>query len=1079
MNTRINIGSSVTGAVRYVMHEAGRDYTTGQFKKAEPGQDRVAWIAAQNFGFEVESREDADLARRVMEYDALHRQSSKTRRIELDCVHITLSWRPDEKPSKDEMIAAAKGALAALGMEKARAIFTSHTDEKYAHVHIVASKINPETGLAFDQKENFLKLSKWAQQHEAEHGGIISIARARANELRDAIEARHPKAVLESLTARTPTFTERQLDNALAKKIKDVDERAQFRDAILSLPELVRLKDPEQPRHTTRAVLEDEQMLLNAATTLAGANHRIAERHIKAVLRSDRFRQRRDAEGKLERGITDEQLNAVRHASGSAGIVLISGQAGTGKSFTVDAVRRVHELAGYKVIGLAPTNAVTRDMRAGGFASARTVHSQLMALNNHRQSWDRRTAVIVDEAAMLDTKLMTMLATHAREAGAKLILVGHDKQLGSITRGGMFSVLTERFGQAELTEVIRQFKADERRASELMAEGNFLDALGIYNKAKAIHWNRTQEDARAALVIRWAEDSAAAPEKNRFVFAYTNEDVATLNAELRDVRKQRGELGEDHQFTTARGQAAFSTGDRILFTEQEKTLGVVKGNTATIERIDGNKIAARLGDGRRINFDASAFNDFQHGYAGTIYKGQGKTFDRSYLYHTEHWKADAAYVSLTRHREQTEIFVATNTIHPGYAREPWMAKTGGAPRLGAEDFEAARKSFEKLVARGDYHFGFERYVRYVQDRWAAQERPTQDDHAAHLRALAKQMGRVNENWGASTYELEDGQKPVKVPYWFTAHDVLARWSARDGQAWQAFESTAKPQAAQPAAQEPAAATAERSAPEARPAAQSPAAAPPEAAQQVAANENKQASQQAAPKLSWWRRLFGRQPEEQSKSQPEQEAQPTKPTPILDQWVAAEVGKAARARAHEPRQPEEQGQRQKVGDAMAASTKATTGTTEERMARFREEMAAWRAEITRQQQQNRADLRRLEIEERQQERIRQAREPLSREERDRQLMTELYHSGPSLVADWEKARKAIVERPELFEQMRLCARDVGPREAVKQLPAIMARLEPQRPRREPRPDEGMAPHQDDDSRPRPRSGPAPRMRFDPW
>ena len=879
---RIKVGRGVTGAVRYVMHEAGRDYTTGQFKKAEPGQDRVAWISGQNFDFVVESRERAELARKVMEYDALHRQSSKTRRIELDCVHITLSWRPGETPDKDEMIAAAKGALAALGMEKARAIFTSHTDERYAHVHIVASKINPETGLAFDQKENFLKLSKWAQQYEAEHGGIISLTRMRANELRDAIEARDPKAVLEALTVRTPTFTERQLDNSLAKKIKDVAERAEFRAAILSQPELVRLKDEAGPRLTTRAVLEDEQMLLNAATTLAGAKHRIAERHIGAVLRSDRFRQQRDDEGKkLERGITDEQLNAVRHVCGNAGIALISGQAGTGKSYTVDAVRQVHERAGYKVIGLAPTHAVAQDMRAEGFASARTVHSQLMALNTQRESWDRRTAVIVDEAAMLDTKLMTILAAHAREAGAKLILVGHDKQLSSIARGGMFSVLAERFGKAELTQVIRQFKADERRASELMAEGNFLDGLGIYHNKKAIHWTRTQEEAQAVLIKKWAEDSAAEPDKRRFVFAFTNDDVDALNAELRVIRKERGELGEDHEIATARGQAAFATGDRILFTEQEKTLGVFKGNAATIERIDGSRITARLDkSGRTVTFDASAFDDFQHGYAGTIYKGQGKTFDRTYLYHTEHWRADSAYVALTRHREETAIFAATNTIHPGTAQEPWMARSGGAKALGQEDFEAARASFERRQARGGYHFGFEHYVDYVQTRWAATARPAPDDYAKHLQALAKQMGRVNENWGASTYELDEGQEPVKVPYWFTAQDVLARWSARDRQA---IEPIAKPQdqpQAQPA-QEPARAAAPRSAPEARPAARSPAEAPPEAAQQVAANENApapdQSSEQAAPKVSWWRRLFGGRPEEQP--QPPKPEPQAKPTPI--------------------------------------------------------------------------------------------------------------------------------------------------------------------------------------------------------
>src|ERR1700744_302623 len=48
-------------------------------------------------------------------------------------------------------------------------------------------------------------------------------------------------------------------------------------------------------------------------------------------------------------------------------------------------------------------------------------------------------------------------------------------------------------------------------------------------------------------------------------------------------------------------------------------------------------------------------------YAGTIYKGQGRTLDQTYLYHSEHWRSAPGYVALTRHRDKTEIFVAKNT----------------------------------------------------------------------------------------------------------------------------------------------------------------------------------------------------------------------------------------------------------------------------------------------------------------------------------------------------------------------------------------------------------------------------------
>jgi len=44
------------------------------------------------------------------------------------------------------------------------------------------------------------------------------------------------------------------------------------------------------------------------------------------------------------------------------------------------------------------------------------------------------------------------------------------------------------------------------------------------------------------LVARWTADGAADPRASRFVFAYTNADVSQLNAELRQVRRSRGEL---------------------------------------------------------------------------------------------------------------------------------------------------------------------------------------------------------------------------------------------------------------------------------------------------------------------------------------------------------------------------------------------------------------------------------------------------------------------------------------------------------------------------------------------------------
>ena len=181
-------------------------------------------------------------------------------------------------------------------------------------------------------------------------------------------------------------------------------------------------------------------------------------------------------------GITREQaaLSGMRPAP--RGLALIDGQAGTGKSYTMAAIREAYEASGYRV----DRPGADQRRRAGHArrrfrAMPRTIHSELSRSTTAAPAGTGDTVVIVDEAAMLDTKLMAMVTAHAHDAGAKLILVGDDRQLSSIDRGGMFGALKDRHGAAELTEVKRQHKNDERRAAEMMAEGNFHDALGIYD----------------------------------------------------------------------------------------------------------------------------------------------------------------------------------------------------------------------------------------------------------------------------------------------------------------------------------------------------------------------------------------------------------------------------------------------------------------------------------------------------------------------------------------------------------------------------------------------------------------------
>ena len=492
--------------------------------------------------------------------------------------------------------------------------------------------------------------------------------RAQENEMCGAIRSGSPPRILETLTDRRSTFSRGDLNRELAKVIFDPQDRASLTGRILALPEVVGLRETETApvsRYTTRAVLDDEARVMRDASALAGdTRHGLSTAQGEAAL--DRHPQ-----------VAAERRAAFWELTDAKGLAVLAGEAGTGKSTTLAAVRDAYETAGYRVIGMSWTNQVVQNLQQDGFRDATTVAAELYRLDRGSTRWDSRTVLIVDEAGMLSTKHLAEVMGEARAAGAKLILAGDDKQLASIERGGLFGALKEKHGGAELHEVVRVSDAEQRRAFNLMHQGEFLPALAIYARQGAIHWSGGQDEAREALVRQWGRDLAADPDKVRFVFAYTNAHVLELNAALRDVRKEHGTLGDDHRLKTADGVAPFAEGDRIQFTgtaarREERQAGIVNGGVGTIRAIEGDRVTVAL-DGkagaleRLVSFVAGddyaggEFDKFRHGYAGTIYKGQGRTLDETYLYHSEHWRNATSYVALTRHRENVTLFVATET----------------------------------------------------------------------------------------------------------------------------------------------------------------------------------------------------------------------------------------------------------------------------------------------------------------------------------------------------------------------------------------------------------------------------------
>ena len=479
-------------------------------------------------------------------------------------------------------------------------------------------------------------------------------ARAEATSEANEAAARDPEKVLETLTRRRATFTELDIERLIKKHIASPSERAEIRAQVLAMSQIVALHDRKTGSfaglYTTREVRAQEREVMDAAAIIAAHRQAVGSAHARAAA------QKWTLDG--------EQLAAFTKATGTDGFVVIEGLAGTGKSRSLTAIREAYERTGWRVVGLAPTNAIAEELRRSGFRHGSTVHLELFYQDNGRYDraplWDKRTVVILDEAAMLDTNTYARMMRRAAETGAKVVAAGDDRQQSSVERGGMFTALKEQHGSVVISKVRRQEADWQRTASEDFSEGRMAEGLRAYAKHGHVHWSNDIDESRTRLLSDWDQDSREKPDNNRFVYAGTNAEVNKLNSEIRAIRVRRGEVRNELEVETVRGKMTIGSGDRIQFHGNDRKAGIYNGSLATIDKISGTGVRALTDTGRTIIFDPKVFKEYALGYAGTVYRGQGKTQTDVYALYDNvfAWNARTAYVGLTRHKTRVELYVS-------------------------------------------------------------------------------------------------------------------------------------------------------------------------------------------------------------------------------------------------------------------------------------------------------------------------------------------------------------------------------------------------------------------------------------
>lgn len=490
---------------------------------------------------------------------------------------------------------------------------------------------------------------------------------------RSAWNAPDIRGEVERLIASVGVVAERP---ARYELVEDIADRARTR----CVPLLDRVDVPEHVRSlTSERVLAVEADLINT----------IAARASQPVTTAGRIRG--------SRHLGPAQQRVVAALAGGAGLLVIEGAAGTGKTATLAAAREVLDASDRRLVIVTPTlraaQAARQQVGANAFSAAWLIHQ-------HGYRWDDDghwtrvnpapgaapdararllpgDVLLVDEAGMLDQDTARALFAIADRAHATIALLGDRHQLPAVGRGGVLDLAARWVRPAahhELETVHRFSDPAYADLSLLMRSGEqsgeVFDAL-LERGQIVLHPSEVERTAALACIGADSLDDG-----DQLVIADTRDKVGALNAAIRDRRRdaalRHGEqTGERPGEPLTRRGERIGLGDRVATRRNDRDLAVANRDTWTVAGIgeDGSLLVAGRAGQRALPAEYVR-EHVELAFTTTAYGAQGETVDSAHLALGETTGAASAYVGMTRGRNYNTAHLVAESVDA--ARSQWV-----------------------------------------------------------------------------------------------------------------------------------------------------------------------------------------------------------------------------------------------------------------------------------------------------------------------------------------------------------------------------------------------------------------------
>lgn len=157
-------GTSFRGVFQYLYYD-----------RETRAECRVIWSETRNMMTRCLQKAWKVMAFTVKVQDRLKAAAGRRnsgRKLEKPVFSYSLSWHPEQKPSKERVLEAVSRSLQVLDLGEHEAMIIAHGDRGHPHVHVVVNRVHPVTGIAATLRHSKRKLSEFAHLWEQEEGKI-------------------------------------------------------------------------------------------------------------------------------------------------------------------------------------------------------------------------------------------------------------------------------------------------------------------------------------------------------------------------------------------------------------------------------------------------------------------------------------------------------------------------------------------------------------------------------------------------------------------------------------------------------------------------------------------------------------------------------------------------------------------------------------------------------------------------------------------------------------------------------------------------------------------------------------------